>query len=43
MPHILTTVLTNVAVALLEAVLLRLAIQLWKAFATSGRPAAAYA
>ncbi|MFJ8633605.1 hypothetical protein [Streptomyces sp. NPDC093568] len=43
MPHILSTILTQVAVALLEAVLVRLAVQLWKAFATSGRPAAAHA
>ncbi|MFE5815004.1 hypothetical protein [Streptomyces sp. NPDC056479] len=43
MPHILSTILTQVAVALLEAVLVRLAIQLWKTFAMSGRPAAAHA
>ncbi|WP_279617145.1 hypothetical protein [Streptomyces regalis] len=44
MPHILTTILTQVAVALLKAVLVRLAIQLWKAFGTSGgRMAAAQA
>ncbi|MGI5374840.1 hypothetical protein ACQEV2_11445 [Streptomyces sp. CA-251387] len=43
MPHILTTVLANVAIALLEALLVRLAIQLWKAFAVSGGPAAAHA
>jgi hypothetical protein len=43
MPHILTTILTNVAIALLEALLVRLAIQLWKAFGTSGQPAAATA
>ncbi|MER6408831.1 hypothetical protein ABT269_36295 [Streptomyces viridosporus] len=43
MPHILTTVLTQVAVALIEAAVVRLAVQLWKAFGTSGQPAAAYA
>ncbi|MEU6889995.1 hypothetical protein ABZ918_33380 [Streptomyces viridosporus] len=43
MPHILTTVLTQVAVALLEAAVVRLAVQLWKAFGTSGQPAAAHA
>ncbi|WP_267882995.1 hypothetical protein [Streptomyces bicolor] len=43
MPHILTTILTNVAIALLEALLVRLAIQLWKAFGTSVRPVAAHA
>ncbi|WP_281288321.1 hypothetical protein [Streptomyces cyaneus] len=43
MPHILTTILTQVAVALLEAVLVRLAIQLWKAFGTSAPAAAAHA
>ncbi|MFF7264306.1 hypothetical protein ACFZCL_29090 [Streptomyces sp. NPDC008159] len=43
MPHILTTILTNVAVALLEALLVRLAVQLWKAFGASMRPMAAHA
>ncbi|GAB2772925.1 hypothetical protein GCM10027073_02030 [Streptomyces chlorus] len=43
MPHILTTILTQVAVALIEAAVVRLAVQLWKALGTSGRPAAAYA
>ncbi|MFI7409889.1 hypothetical protein ACIBU0_14615 [Streptomyces sp. NPDC049627] len=43
MPHILTAVLSNVAIALLEAVLMRLAVQLWKAFAASRGPAAARA
>ncbi|MGP4050562.1 hypothetical protein [Streptomyces sp. 2A115] len=43
MPHILATILTQVAVALLEAALIRLSIQLWKAFADSGRPVAAHA
>ncbi|WP_272933026.1 hypothetical protein [Streptomyces sp. M2CJ-2] len=41
MPHIFTTVLTQVAVALLEAAVVRLAVRLWKAFGASGRPAAA--
>ncbi|MFC8091278.1 hypothetical protein [Streptomyces sp. NPDC057301] len=41
MPQILGTILTQVAIAVLEAVLVRLAIQLWKAFARSARPAAA--
>ncbi|WP_406729199.1 hypothetical protein WJ438_38085 [Streptomyces sp. GD-15H] len=43
MPHILTTVLTQVAVALLEAAVVRLAVRLWRALGTSGRPAAAHA
>ena len=42
-PHILTTILTQVAVALLEAALIRLSLQLWKTFADSGRPVAAHA
>ncbi|MDX2698518.1 hypothetical protein PV416_29575 [Streptomyces ipomoeae] len=43
MPHILTTILTQVAIALLEAALVRLFMQLWKSFGTQahGRPAAA--
>lgn len=40
-PHILATILTQVAVALLEAALIRLSVQLWKALMGSGRPAAA--
>ncbi|MEU9244778.1 hypothetical protein [Streptomyces shenzhenensis] len=43
MPHILTTILTQAAVALIEAALIRLSMQLWKAFTTGGRPAAAHA
>lgn len=43
MPHILTTILTQVAVALIEAAVVRLAVQLWKTLGTSGQPAAAYA
>lgn len=42
-PHILTTILTQVAVALIEAALVRLFMQLWKTFAASGRPVTAYA
>ncbi|MFC9508147.1 hypothetical protein [Streptomyces sp. NPDC057002] len=43
MPHIFSTILTQVAVALIEAALVRLFMQLWKTFAASGRPAAAHA
>ncbi|GCB49672.1 hypothetical protein [Streptomyces sp. NL15-2K] len=43
MPHILATVLTQVAVALLEAALIRLSVQLWKTLVGSGRPVAAHA
>ncbi|MEV0696272.1 hypothetical protein [Streptomyces sp. NPDC050388] len=43
MPHIFTTILTQVAVALLEAAAVRVVVQLWKTFDTSGRPAAAHA
>jgi hypothetical protein len=43
MPHVLATVLTQVAVALLEAALIRLSIQLWKALVGSGRPVVAHA
>ncbi|MGW0712942.1 hypothetical protein ACWD4G_44670 [Streptomyces sp. NPDC002643] len=43
MPHFLTSILTQVAVALLEAVLVRLFIQLWKAFASGTGPATATA
>ncbi len=43
MPHILTTILTQVAVALIEAALVRLLMQLWKTFAVNGRPVAARA
>ncbi|MER5222734.1 hypothetical protein [Streptomyces flaveus] len=41
MPQILSTILTQVAVALVEAILVRLIMQLWKSFAASGRPVAA--
>ncbi|WP_281193282.1 hypothetical protein [Streptomyces yerevanensis] len=41
MPQILSTILTQVAVALVEAILIRLIMQLWKSFAASGRPMAA--
>ena len=40
MPHVLTTILTQVAVALVEAALLRLLARLWKAFGTRGATAA---
>ncbi|MER6983541.1 hypothetical protein [Streptomyces carpinensis] len=43
MPHVLTTILTQVAIALLEAALLRLSIQLWKAFTAGGESATAHA
>ncbi|MGW0839214.1 hypothetical protein ACWD26_03450 [Streptomyces sp. NPDC002787] len=43
MPHILAKILTQVAVALLEAALIRLSVQLWKALLGTGRPAPAYA
>ncbi|WP_328353730.1 hypothetical protein OG800_11680 [Streptomyces sp. NBC_00445] len=43
MPHIFTTILTQVAVALIEAALVRLFMQLWKTFTANGRPATAYA
>ncbi|MFI6375684.1 hypothetical protein [Streptomyces sp. NPDC050546] len=42
-PHIFTTILTQVAVALIEAALVRLIMQLWKTFAASGRQATTYA
>ena len=42
-PHILATILTQVAIALLEAVLVRLSIQLWKAFTAKGIPVPAHA
>ncbi|MFH8803569.1 hypothetical protein ACH4F6_28845 [Streptomyces sp. NPDC017936] len=40
MPHPFTTALTQVALALLEAALLRLAATLWKSFAAGGHSAA---
>ncbi|WP_306191837.1 MULTISPECIES: hypothetical protein [unclassified Streptomyces] len=43
MPHILTKILTQVAVALLEAALLRLSAQLWKTFTAGRQPATAHA
>ncbi|UUU21938.1 hypothetical protein [Streptomyces sp. DSM 40750] len=42
-PHILTTILTQVAIGLIEAALVRLFMQLWKTFVASGRPVTAYA
>jgi hypothetical protein len=41
-PHIFTTILTQVAVALIEAALIRLFMHLWKTYAGSGRPVAAH-
>lgn len=38
MPHFLTALLTHVAIALLEAALIRLSLMLWKSFVTAGRP-----
>ncbi|MGC9541428.1 hypothetical protein [Streptomyces sp. UG1] len=43
MPHILTSALANVAIALLEALIMRVLIQLWNSFARSGRPVASMA
>ncbi|MFG2129150.1 hypothetical protein ACGFNV_15310 [Streptomyces sp. NPDC048751] len=43
MPHILTTILTRVTVALIEAALVHLSVQLWKTLMGGGRPAAAHA
>ncbi|MFF4825393.1 hypothetical protein [Streptomyces sp. NPDC001312] len=42
-PHLLTSLLTQVAVAVIEALVIRLLAQLWNAFARSGRPMAAAA
>lgn len=42
-PHVVTKILTQVAVALLEAALIRLSVQLWKAFAGSARPVTVHA
>jgi hypothetical protein len=39
----LTPLLTQVAVAAIEALVIRLAVQLWNAHARSGRPTAAAA
>lgn len=43
MPHILSTILVNAAVALLEAALIRLSVMLWKSFVTGGRPVVNFA
>lgn len=43
MPHLLSSLLTQIAVALLEALVMRLLVQLWNAFLRSGRPVAAAA
>ena len=39
MPHLLTTILTSAAAALLEAALIRLSVLLWRSY-LAGRPAA---
>jgi len=43
MPHLLSSLLTKIAVALLEALVMRLLIELWNAFLRSGRPVVATA
>ncbi|MEU3349008.1 hypothetical protein ABZ723_29265 [Streptomyces sp. NPDC006700] len=43
MPHLLTSLLTQVAVAVIEALVIRLLVQLWNAFARGGHPMAAAA
>ncbi len=43
MSQLLSTVLTQVAVAVIEAIVLRLLVQLWRTYVTGGRPAAAAA
>lgn len=43
MPQLFTTLLTKAAVAVLEALLTRLAVQLWNTFADRGRPTTAMA
>lgn len=40
-PYLLTSLLTKVAVAVIEAFVMRLLVQLWNARARSGRPMAA--
>jgi hypothetical protein len=39
--HLLTSLLTKAAVAVIEAVVLRLLTELWKAYGPGARPAAA--
>ncbi|MFI9588590.1 hypothetical protein ACIHCQ_44040 [Streptomyces sp. NPDC052236] len=41
MPHLLTSILARAAVAVIEALALRLLSQLWKNFTSSGQPMAA--
>ncbi|WP_260859660.1 hypothetical protein [Streptomyces cupreus] len=43
MSHLLAPILTKVAVAVIEAIVMRLLIQLWKTYAPGLRPAAAAA
>ncbi|MFF8941776.1 hypothetical protein ACF1A5_05735 [Streptomyces sp. NPDC014864] len=43
MPHLLTSLLTKVAFAVIEALVMRLLVQLWNARAGSGRATAAAA
>ncbi|MDW6065156.1 hypothetical protein SAZ11_54110 [Streptomyces sp. FXJ1.4098] len=43
MPQLFTTLLTKAAVAVLEALLMRLLVQLWNTFAYRGRPMTAVA
>ncbi|WP_281291154.1 hypothetical protein [Streptomyces montanus] len=43
MPHLLSSLLAKIAVALLEALVMRLLVQLWNSFLRSGRPVAAAA
>lgn len=43
MPHLLTSLLTRVATAAIEALVVRLLVQLWDAYARGGRPAPAAA
>jgi hypothetical protein len=43
MPHLLTSLLTRVATAVIEALVIRLLVQLWNACARSGHPVSAAA
>ncbi|WP_283113333.1 hypothetical protein [Streptomyces halobius] len=43
MPHLLTSLLTKVAVTVIEGLLVRLLAQLWNAYIRGGRPTAATA
>jgi hypothetical protein len=42
-PHLLTALLAKVAIAVIEALVLRLLVQLWQSYARGGRPATAAA